>query len=359
MKEDFSVASGYIAAPIAAEATRMFAEAGEASTVVARQLEENSALLRALTARIRDLAPSIVYTCARGSSDHAATYAKYLFETQLGIPALSQAPSISSIYGGALPYMQGQLFLLVSQSGRSPDLLASAEAAAKSGALVVALVNDMDSPLAAMAEVVVPLYAGVETSVAATKSFIATLSAFAHLASNWRNDGALDEDVARIPDDLAKAWTADWSAGVELLADVSNLYVLGRGLTLGVAQEAALKCKETCGLHAEAFSIAEVAHGPMALVGPDFPVLVFPPLDQASAGLDQILATFAARGAPIAIAGGGQKSSLTLPLSAGLSPITGPISMVQSFYRLINALAVRRGFDPDNPPMLRKITKTT
>ena len=128
-----SLAPDDVAAPRLAEATRMFTEAGEASAVVARQLEENEALMRKLTTRIRSLAPSIVYTCARGSSDHAATYAKYLFETQLGIPTLSQAPSISSIYGGALPYMQGQLFLLVSQSGRSPDLLASAEAAAKIG----------------------------------------------------------------------------------------------------------------------------------------------------------------------------------------------------------------------------------
>lgn len=350
---------GQPAAAIASAAsTRMFAEAGEAPGVVARQLDANAALLAALAARLRRLEPKIVFTCARGSSDHAATFAKYLFEIHLGIPTLSQAPSISSIYGGALLHMQGQPFVLVSQSGRSPDLLASAEAAAKAGALVIALVNDTESPLADLAEIVVPLHAGPETSVAATKSYLATLAAFAQLASLWRDDPALVQAIGRLPDQLSAAWDADWSAGVEMLANVRNLYVLGRGLTLGIAQEAALKCKETCGIHGEAFSIAEVAHGPMALVGPDFPLLVFPPLDKASAGLDAALASFAAQGAPIALAGHARPGMVGLPLAAGLHPVTGSIAMAQSFYRLVNALAVRRGFDPDNPPMLRKVTET-
>ncbi len=336
----------------------MFAEAAEAAAVVAWQHDANSAPLAALAARLRQLNPDIIFTCARGSSDHAATFAKYLFETHLGIPTLSQAPSISSIYGNALLHMQGQPFILISQSGRSPDLLASAEAAAKAGALVIALVNDTGSPLADIAEIVVPLHAGPETSVAATKSYIATLSVIAHLASLWREDPSLTSALAGLPDALASAWQADWSAGVDMFANVRSLYVLGRGLTLGIAQEAALKCKETCGIHGEAFSIAEVAHGPMALVGPDFPLLVFPPLDKAAAGLDKVLAAFAARGAPIALAGDIREHSVSLPMASGLHPVTGPIIMAQSFYRLVNALAVRRGFDPDHPPMLKKVTET-
>jgi glucosamine--fructose-6-phosphate aminotransferase (isomerizing) len=338
--------------------TQMFAEAGQAASVIANQLDSNAAPLAALAARLRKLEPRIIFTCARGSSDHAATFAKYLFETHLGVPTLSQAPSISSIYGGALLHMQGQPFILVSQSGRSPDLLASAEAATKAGALVIALVNDMASPLAAMAEVVVPLHAGPETSVAATKSYIATLATFAQLTSFWRKDADLSQALSNLPEVLAAAWEADWSAGVDMLAKAQNLYVLGRGLTLGIAQEAALKCKETCGIHGEAFSIAEVAHGPMALVGPDFPLLVFPPLDSASAGLDAVLKAFAARGAPIALAGDAQPNAIGLPLASGLHPVIGPIVVAQSFYRMVNALAVRRGFDPDNPPMLRKVTET-
>lgn len=345
-------------AAIAAQGTLMFSEAASASAVVARQLAANTARVRELALRLRQLSPSLVFTCARGSSDHAATFAKYLIETQLGIPVLSQAPSLSSIYGAPLLHMQNQLFVIISQSGRSPDLLVSADAAKRAGALVVALVNDMDSPLASMAEFVLPLHAGQETSVAATKSYIATLSAFVHLVSHLRDDKRLAQAVEDLPSDLECAWRADWSPAIEVLNDKCNLYVLGRGLTLGIAQEAALKFKETCGIHGEAFSIAEVAHGPMALVAPDFPVLVFPPLDHASVGLNEAIATFGKRGAPTMMAGSGTAAQLMLPLKTGLHSATGPISMIQSFYRLVNGLAVERGYDPDKPPMLSKVTQT-
>jgi glutamine---fructose-6-phosphate transaminase (isomerizing) len=343
---------------IEATSTQMYAEAGEASPVVQRQAHENCAQMKDLATRLRALDPHIIFTCARGSSDHAATYAKYLFETRLRIPTVSQAPSISSIYGGALLHMKGQPFIIVSQSGKSPDLLMSAASAKEAGALVIAFVNDLASPLAAMAEIVVPLHAGPETSVAATKSYIATLAAFAHLVSEWSGDGDMQSAVADLPATLAAAWRADWSAGVELFAHASTMFVLGRGLTLGIAQEAALKFKETCGVHAEAFSIAEVVHGPMALVKAGFPLLVFPPLDKAAQGLDATLAAFVARDAKIAVAGGYQPGMGHLPVQDGLHPITGPIAMVQSFYQLVNAVSVQRGYDPDHPPMLKKVTET-
>lgn len=343
---------------MAPEHTLMFAEAAEASAIVAKQHETNAAMMAGLAARLKRLGPQIIFTCARGSSDHAATYAKYLFETRLRIPTLSQAPSISSIYGGPLLHMAGQPFILISQSGKSPDLLASAKAARHAGALVIALVNDAASPLAALAEMVIPLHAGPEHSVAATKSYIATLSALAQLASLWSNDSEMRLAVDALPPTLAQAWGADWSAGVDIFADTRSLFVLGRGPTLGVAGEAALKFKETCGVHAEAFSIAEVAHGPMALIGPDFPLLVLPPFDKAAYGLDVLIAGFAARGAKIAVAGGDYGGTPTLPVQADLHPAIAPIAMIQSFYRLVNTLAVRRGYDPDHPPMLNKVTQT-
>jgi glutamine---fructose-6-phosphate transaminase (isomerizing) len=343
---------------IAPSNTRMFAEAEEASEIVTQQFASNAKPLLALVSRLKALNPDIIFTCARGSSDHAATFAKYLFETELGIPTLSQAPSISSIYGRPLLHMKGQPFFIISQSGRSPDLLASAQAAKKAGAIVIAVVNDSGSPLAQEAEIVVPLLAGAETSVAATKTYIATLAVFVHLVSLWRDDSELINATARLPDILADAWAADWSAGVELLSHAQSAYVLGRGLTLGIAQEAALKLKETCAIHGEAFSLAEVAHGPMALIGPDFPVLVFPPLDQAAKGLDQLLVSFAARAAPIAIAGDNWPDCTALPLAERLHPVVGPLAMIQSFYRLANALSLHRGLNPDTPPMLSKVTKT-
>jgi glucosamine--fructose-6-phosphate aminotransferase (isomerizing) len=234
----------------------------------------------------------------------------------------------------------------------------SAEAARKAGALVIAFVNDVGSPLAQLAEIVVPLHAGPEKSVAATKSYIATLAAFAHLASEWTGDAELIAAVDTLPEALHAAWGSDWSAGVDMLADVRNMFVLGRGLSLGVAQEAALKFKEASGIHAEAFSIAEVAHGPMALVQPGFPLLVFPPSDKAAGGLDAMIEKFAKRGAKIAVAGGGYAHGITLPLQSGLHSMIAPIAMAQSFYAMVNALSVRRGYDPDHPPLLHKVTET-
>ena len=338
--------------------TLMYAEAAQASEVATLQYASNAVLIADLVQRLRALDPQIIFTCARGSSDHAATYAKYLIETRLRIPVVSQAPSISSIYGAPLLHMRNQPFILISQSGKSPDLLMSAEAARKAGALVIAFVNDASSPLAGLAEIVVPLHAGPEKSVAATKSYIATLCAFAHFVGEWTRNSEMQQAVERLPGMLKAAWGLDWSDGVEMLKDAQSMFVLGRGLTLGVAQEAALKFKETSGIHAEAFSMAEVVHGPMALVKSGFPLLIFPPLDKAAAGLDAIVEQFLGRGARMAVAGRQFGGTVSLGLPDGLSSVTAPIAMAQSFYAMVNAISVGRGYDPDHPPMLQKVTET-
>ena len=222
--------------------TLMFAEAAEAPDAVARQLAETRAQRRRIGERLRALSPQVVMTCARGSSDHAATFAKYLIETKTGIPTASTAPSTSSVYE-AKPRLDSALCLAVSQSGRSPDLLAAAEAARDAGAFVVALVNAPDSPLAALAHEAVPLCAGAERSVAATKSYIASLAAITALVAEWAQDEALAGAVEEAPASLAQAWDLDWSPLAGLLQDASSLYTIGRGIALGVAQEAALKLK--------------------------------------------------------------------------------------------------------------------
>lgn len=338
--------------------TAMYREASQASEVAARQYASNAAMIRDLGQRLRALDPQIVFTCARGSSDHAATYAKYLIETRLRVPVVSQAPSISSIYGAPLLHMKNQPFILISQSGKSPDLLLSAEAARKAGALVIALVNDTESPLAGLAEIVVPLHAGPEKSVAATKSYIATLCALAHLVGEWTRSAETQEAVKTLPRLLNAAWADDWRAGAELLRDAESMFVLGRGLTLGIAQEAALKFKETSGIHAEAFSMAEVVHGPMALVKSGFPLLIFPPLDKAAAGLEPIVQQFLGRDARIAVAGRQFDGAVSLGLPEEVDSVTAPIAMVQSFYAMVNAISVQRGYDPDSPPLLQKVTET-
>ncbi len=337
--------------------TLMFTEAAEAPDVVARQIAANCPDIKKLGARLRDLAPRMVFTCARGSSDHAATFAKYLFETRLDLATMSQAPSISSIYRDVLPAMKNQPFLAISQSGQSPDLLLSAEAARQAGAVIIALVNDVNSPLAKLADHVIPLHAGPEKSVAATKSYLASLGALIHLAAEWSGDPALHQALDTLPQALRTAWNQDWTAA-DSFADAQSLFVLGRGLTLGAAAEAALKFKETAGIHAEAFSLAEVLHGPMALVKQDFPVLIFAPQDGAAAGLADTVAKFADRGARLAVAGAKLPDVQLLPIAEGLDPITAPLVMVQSFYRLMNRIALARGLNPDQPPMLSKVTRT-
>ncbi|WP_037073796.1 SIS domain-containing protein [Pseudoxanthomonas suwonensis] len=341
----------------AGTATLMHHEAAEAADVVAAQFARNRDTVAALAARLRDAPPPFVATCARGSSDHAATYAKYLFETRLGVVTASLSPSVGSVYEAPLR-LRGALFIAVSQSGRSPDLLRNAEAAKVAGAHVLALVNVEDSPLAALADTVLPLCAGAERSVAATKSYLASLAAIAQLGAYWSGDAALLAALDALPDALREAWQQDWSALADGLVEARNLFVLGRGLGLGAAQEAALKFKETCGLHAEAYSSAEVKHGPMALVGAGFPVLVFAQPDETGAGAVAVADEFRARGAQVWVAGQGVTSEGRLPLPAAPHPALAPLLTVQAFYRAINALALRRGHNPDLPPHLNKVTET-
>jgi glucosamine--fructose-6-phosphate aminotransferase (isomerizing) len=336
----------------------MFREAAESPAVVRAQLNRNQRTLDDLAQRLRAQPPRAVVTLGRGSSDHAATFARYLIETRLGIMTGSASPSVTSIYDVA-PGMEDTLYLVISQSGRSPDLLAAAEAAKSAGALVVALVNDDASPLADIAEVVAPLIAGPELSVAATKSYVASLSAITQLVAAWTGDLPLLAALPGLPHLLDRAWNRDWTAAIPRLSSATNLYVVGRGVGFGVAQEAALKFKETCGLHAEAFSTAEVQHGPMALVGPGFPILAFAQNDETLEGVEALAAACADRGADVIKAGGAaRRGVLQLPTEVA-HPVLEPIACALSVYRMINALALARGFDPDRPPHLAKVTETT
>jgi glucosamine--fructose-6-phosphate aminotransferase (isomerizing) len=298
-----------------------------------------------------------VITCARGSSDHAATYAKYLIETRARVLTASAAPSVSSVYGIDQD-LRGCLFIAISQSGRSPDLLASVDAAKTSGATVLALCNDPDAPLVAAADHVIALRAGTETSVAATKSYLATLAACARLVAAWTGNAALNAALTELPALMERAWQLDWTPAVSLLERAQHLYVVGRGLGLGAAQEIALKCKETCGLHAEAFSSAEVRHGPFTLLGPQFPALLLAQNDATRAGVEALATELASRGIPTLAAGVAITGKTHVLPAIDCAAELGPILLVQSAYRMIATLSIRRGFDPDRPANLRKITET-
>ena len=341
----------------AADRTLMHAEAGESAAAVARMLDANRATLRTLAQALRATPPAVVVTCARGSSDHAATYGKYLIETLVGVPVASAAPSVASVYESRVTTPAAPLCIAISQSGRSPDLLATVAAQKAAGARIVALVNDAGSPLAEAADTLVPLMAGPEKSVAATKSYITALAALALLVAEWADDNDLRAAVERLPQRLAAAWALDWSDVVTLLSDATNLFVIGRGLGFGIAQEAALKLKETCALHAEAFSAAEVRHGPMAIVDAGFPLLAFATSDAAGDGVREAAAEFAARGARVALADARADGAGSPPALAD-HPAIEPILTIQSFYRMANSLSVARGLDPDAPRHLSKVTRT-
>jgi glutamine---fructose-6-phosphate transaminase (isomerizing) len=341
--------------PRAAQATQMFREAAEAAEAVARQ-ERAAAGLERIGAALRSLSPRVVITCARGSSDHAATFAKYAIETRVGVPVASAAPSVASVYGASLR-AGGAVCIVISQSGRSPDLLATVSGLKAAGAWVLALVNDTDSPICDLADEVFDLAAGPELSVAATKSFIGSLAAIARVVAAWAGDGELDRELERLPAFLAKAWELDWSPLIPGLAAATDCYVLGRGMGFAIAQEAALKLKETSQLHAEAFSTAELRHGPMALVRSGFPALLFSQSDKTEGNVEDTAAALVERGANVFVAGAEAAGAASLP-TVRSGPLLQPILQIQSFYRVANALAVARGLDPDRPPHLAKVTKT-
>jgi glucosamine--fructose-6-phosphate aminotransferase (isomerizing) len=319
-------------------------EASEAAAGAARQIGTIGPALDELVRRLRHRPPAFVVTCARGSSDHAATYGKYLLETTVGCAVASVGPSIVSTYGRT-PNFEGALFIAVSQSGKSPDLVQLTTAARAGGAIVVGLLNDTASPLAAECDLALPLCAGEERSVAATKSFLLSCLAFLQLAARWTDDVELQEAVARAPDVLAAATADPWS--LDHLASAKSLYVVGRGVGLAAALEIALKLKETCRLHAEAFSTAELQHGPIALVEPGFPVIALAQDDRTRPSVLETIAHLERFGAAI-----------TRAPDVDGPAVLAPLCHVLRCYLALPALARARGLDADAPTHLAKITRT-
>ncbi len=335
----------------------MAEETAESGAAAARCLRDNCARFATLGETLRARGPAVVVTNARGSSDHCALYLKYLIEITLGLPCASIGPSIASLYRTAMK-LDGAVAISISQSGRSPDIVEAQRAAQRGGAMTVALVNQADSPLAREAQALVPLYAGAEHSVAATKTVIAGLTACAALTAAWRRDAALGAALARLPEALSPPLPPPPGL-VETISQAQSAYVLGRGSTYPIAAEAALKLKETCALHAEAFSAAEVMHGPAEIVRPGFLVLAFRPSDEAAEGFAEALAKCAALGARVVtIEAGAADGEGRLGARDAGHPLLAPITMIHRFYALVEAAARARGRDPDRPRNLQKITET-
>lgn len=335
----------------------MLKEACSSGEFVAAQLDHDRERFIELGQFLRATPPSSVVTIARGSSDHAANYAAYLMMARLGHIVASLPMSLVTLNKAPLQ-VKNALAIAISQSGQSPDVVEPIRYFREHGATTVALVNDAASPLAQGAQWTMPLHAGPELSVAATKSFITSLVAGARLAGHWQNDPAFLAAIDELPQVLHEATQLDWSNALDVLVPAQRIMVVGRGISFSVALESALKFKETSVIQAEAFSGAEIKHGPMALIDDGYPLLIFATRGPAQAGLIALAEEMRGRGANVLLAAPADVKERNLTLATTATPDLDPIAAIQSFYVMAAHLSVARGLDPDKPRHLSKVTKT-
>jgi glucosamine--fructose-6-phosphate aminotransferase (isomerizing) len=333
--------------------TAMAREIREIPLATERLLAEQD-LVASVADRIRHADPRAVVISGRGSSANAGTLLRYLFEARAGLLVSTSAPSVVTTYGQSID-MQNAVFIVVSQSGRSPDLVAGARAARESGALTIAIVNDVTSPVAEACELTLPVGAGPERAVAATKSVVLSMVISGQLVAALTSDNALSEKLGQLPQRFSDALACDWSAWSGTLASARAAFVIGRGFGLGPAREIALKIAETMRLPTLGYSAAEVRHGPLAAASAETPLLVLRQNDGSSAMVDALIADLRARKLNVFSVG---DPGATLPWIGNDDPICDAITMLLPAYATIEQAARDRGFDPDNPPNLTKITET-
>lgn len=327
---------------------RMAAEIAEQPAVLQRLVDEGRPCISTTRAAILDRAPRFVLIAARGTSDHAAVYAKYLVETHLGLPAGLVSPSAFTLYG-ARPDMRDVLFLAVSQSGGSPDLVDTTRRAAEAGATTVAVTNTAGSPLAGVAAHHVDVLAGPETAVAATKTYTAELLALYLLISGLHPGGVAE----------AAAATLSVVDAAEAAADryryVDRIVTTGRGFSYPTALEAALKLMETSYISAQAFSAADLMHGPFAMMGSRLPVIAVTTPGIAGHSMGSVVDRLRAIGADVLCVGG--PGGLRVASDA-VADALAPLLEILPLQVLAWRLALVRGEDPDRPRGLLKVTET-
>jgi len=328
--------------------TIMEKEAKQAPSVVEEQLRANKSLAESIGAKLREIAPKMVMIIGRGSSDHAGVFGKYLIEIEAGIPTFAAAPSVSSVYGKQLQLEQA-FVIVISQSGRSPDIIAQAEMAKKAGAYCVALVNDETSPLTDIVDDVLPLKAGAEISVAATKSYLATLSALLQLTAYWSENQSLINALDTLPAAMQTIIDSEPQLTSSSIDGVKNMVILGRGLGYAVSKEMALKLKEVSSIHAEAFSSAEFLHGPVTLVEQGLAILNCEVNDESASSHQEQIDEMALRGADLVH---------LRQTDMSVHPRLAPLVVLQRFYLDVAEVSVSRGFNPDEPKGLKKVTRT-
>ena len=338
--------------------TNMREEIDEIPVAAQRLVDWLSPMLPAIGSTLRARNPTFVTTIARGSSDHAAAFVKYAIELKAGLAVASVGPSVASIYGARLS-LDNALCISISQSGQSPDIVALQKAASEGGALTVSLTNDEKAPLAVQSDLAVDIRAGVEKGVAATKTYVNSVLSGLLLLAAWTRDEELMKALEKLPGQLEKAVSLDWSSIRPDIENGRSLFILGRGPSLAIAHEAALKFKESCNLHAEAYSAAEVLHGPVSLVGSGFPVLALAARDKAEEATVSTAERMAGDGAAVHITSARAVKAQSLPFVDTGHPLTDALALIVPFYGFVEALARGMGLDPDRPEKLKKVTETT
>jgi len=328
--------------------TIMEQEAKQTPVVIENQLKTNKGLAGTIGAKLREFNPKMVMIIGRGSSDHAGVFGKYLIEIEAGVPTFAAAPSVSSVYGKQLKLEQA-LVIVISQSGRSPDILAQAKMAKAAGAFCIALVNDETSPLKNIVDEVLPLKAGAEISVAATKSYLATLSALLQLTAYWTENKELISALDTLPAALQTIIDSEPQLTSQSIDGVKNMVILGRGLGYAITKEMALKLKEVSSIHAEAFSSAEFLHGPVTLVEQGLAILNCEVNDESASSHQEQIQEMQDRGADLVHM---RQTDLNV------HPRLAPLVVLQRFYLDVAEVAVTRGFNPDEPKGLKKVTRT-
>lgn len=343
-------------------ASRFEDEAAQTPELAARQFRRLADELPDVIERLDRLSPALFATIARGSSDNAAAFAGYLFGMRLALPTASLPPSLASVYGRTLR-LERALVLAVSQSGASPDLVAAAAHARAGGAWTLGLVNVTGSPLSREVQATIEIGAGRERAVAATKTFMLSATAVVHVLAAWTRDAALLAALEDLPGPLRDCAGVDWRAAVDLLAGKDAVFVIGRGPTLPVARELALKLKEVAGIHAEAASAAELLHGPISIASPSLPAIVFAGDDHTGASVNEAVGRLQAAGASVLVlatdaSGSTEEWTVAIPQAKGRHPLLQPLVALHAAYRLVAEVARARGRDPDHPLHLVKVTRT-
>jgi glucosamine--fructose-6-phosphate aminotransferase (isomerizing) len=336
-------------------------------TQMAREMAEQPDRLLALIGRAEEIAEQVravvpspfrgVTVVARGSSDHAAVYGRYLLEAATGKPVSLAAPSLHTLYGIEVDY-EGQLVIAVSQSGATPEIVRTLHALQAGGARGLAITNDPRSELAHAAGGVIELKVGEERAVPATKTVTAQFMAFALIAAALGRVPFTRDELDAVPDATESILDdpEPTAAAAEGLAGTSQLIVVARGYLYAAALETALKIKETCSLLADGYSAADLRHGPIAAVTRGFPVVALRARGPAFDDIFSLVEELRAREASVLVIGADENADVSLP--ARVPEPLQPILAVVRGQQLAHALAVRLGYDPDSPEGLSKVTVT-